>query len=172
MAESYPSFVSLCSSVGAEFIDERADVGRLFEFRGLAGPDRKDVDPPEIDQATCSLRSFATRPEDDDFVTLRQKFSGAKVLNIERIQQHTKEVADFSDAASQTGGREIRRTWSAPNHLRIEPGEKAFEIAAPERRVHAADDCEIFRFAHGPSGLQDYRIAGLQDCRKWEVKST
>jgi hypothetical protein len=98
----------------AEFLDERADVCRLLEFHDLAAPKPEHVHPSEIHEATRSLRSFTARPEDHDFVALRQEISRPKVLNVERTQQQSEELADFGNTAPQPGGWQIRRTkWQA-----------------------------------------------------------
>jgi hypothetical protein len=56
-----------------EFLDERADVCRLIEFHDFAAPKPEHVHPSEIYKATSSFRSFTARPEDHDFVALRQE---------------------------------------------------------------------------------------------------
>jgi hypothetical protein len=133
----------------AEFLDGRADVCRLLKFHDLAAPKPEHVHPSEIHKAIRSLRSFTARPKDHYFVALRKEICRPKVLNVERVQQQSKELADFGNTAPQPGGWQVRGTWRTPGHLRIQQSQNAFEIGASERSVNAADDFEIFLFAHG-----------------------
>ena len=103
--------------------------------------------PSEIHKATRSFGSLWLCTEDHDLVALRQEIRRPKVLNVERTQQQSKELADFGNTTPQPGGRQVRRTWRPPRHLRIQQRENAFEIGASESRVNIADDFEVFLFA-------------------------
>jgi hypothetical protein len=71
----------------AEFLNQRADVGRFLELHDLSAPKRKDVNPAEIDHSAASLRSFTARPKDHDLVPLGQELCGPEILEIEGVQQ-------------------------------------------------------------------------------------